>query len=62
MAKQLISVLAFLKFVELGCFAMEGPKGLDQFIDRIRGNISINLVQKIALLGTAQILRKITVH
>ncbi|XP_071795627.1 uncharacterized protein [Asterias amurensis] len=34
-------------------------KGLEKFIERIPGSISINLVQKIALLGTAHILRRI---
>ena len=34
-------------------------KGLEKFSDRIPGNIDLNTVQKIALLGTAHILRKI---
>ena len=34
-------------------------KGLEKFCDRIPGNIDLNTVQKIALLGTAHILRKI---
>ena len=34
-------------------------KGLEKFIERIPGSISINLVQKIALLSTAHILRRI---
>ena len=34
-------------------------KGLDKFIERIPGSISINLVQMIAILCTAHILRRI---
>ena len=34
-------------------------KGLENYIDKIPGNINIHEVQKIALLGTAHILRRV---
>ena len=34
-------------------------KGTDKYFDRIPGSVNINELQKITLLGTAHILRKV---
>ena len=44
--------------VVIGAFGVI-KKGLEKYVDKIPGKASINELQKITLLGTAHILRKV---